>query len=88
MREKHLIDLGFERVDVTAKESGNPTDWYYYTYDFTKDVLIGGFSLISSDNEEAEKNGWYVELLENDDIRFTKAKDLKKLIELINKNIR
>ena len=88
MKEKHLIDLGFKRVDVTSKESGSPADWYYYTYDFTKDVIIGGFSLISCDNEEAKKNGWYVEIFEAANIRITKAKDLKKLIELINKNIR
>ena len=88
MTEKDLIYLGFERVDVTAKESGYPHDWHYYTYDFTKDVIRGGFSLISSDNEEAKKNGWYVDIYEAQEIRFTKAKDLKKLIELINKNIR
>jgi hypothetical protein len=88
MKEKVLQVLGFERVDITKEESGSPNDWYYYTYDFTKDVTIGGFSLISCDNEEAKKNGWYVEIFENDDIRFTKSKDLFRLIELINKNIR
>ena len=81
MTEKDLIDLGFERVDVTAEESGFPRDWYYYTYDFVR-----GLGLISIDNEGAERIGWYVEVFEvSSDIRFHNAKHLKKLINLINK---
>ena len=32
MKEQDLIDLEFERVDVTAEESGDDA-FYYYTYD-------------------------------------------------------
>ena len=78
MKEQDLIDLGFERVDVTKEESGSPDDWYYYIYYFTS-----GFGLISSDNEEAEKDGWCVEFLDVDDIRFTNVRELAKLITIL-----
>jgi len=81
MTEQNLIDLGFKRVDVTKEESGFPNDWYYYIYYFTS-----GFSLISSDNEEAEKDGWCVEFFDADDIRFTNAKELLHLIRIIEHN--
>lgn len=78
MTEQDLIVLGFKRIDVTKEESGYPDDWYYYICDLTKHL-----SLISSDNEEAEKNGWCVEFLYVDDIRFTNVRELAKLITLI-----
>ena len=82
MKEKELIALGFERSDVTAEESGYETDWYYYTYDFGQ----GALSLISCDNSEAEKDGWYVEVFEDETIRFTNSSDVMALIDLISRN--
>jgi len=79
--EKDLHLLSFEKVDVTAAESGYPNDWYYYTYDFPN------FCLISSDNEQAKSEGWHVEFFEAEKIRFTEAKDLYDLMWLIKKNI-
>ena len=35
MKEQDLVDLGFERIDISAEESGDEA-FYYYTYDFTK----------------------------------------------------
>lgn len=79
MTEKDLIALGFKRVDVTKEESGNPNDWYYYTYDFTQH-----FSLISCDSDEAKKEGWYVEFFDvESEIRFKSRIQLLDLIELI-----
>lgn len=83
MSEENLISLGFEKVDVTVEESGYSKDWYYYTYDFSK-----GFGLISCDNDEAEKDGWYVEIFEAEDIRFTSYQDLSTLIRIIKKGIK
>ena len=83
MKENELVELGFERTDVTAEESGYDRDWYYYTYDFGK----GALSLISCDNTEAEREGkWYVEVFEDESIRFTSAIEVKQLIRLIEKN--
>lgn len=80
MTEQDLIDLGFDRVDETAEKTGYPRDWYYYTYDFTR-----GLSLISCDNEEAEKSGWHIELFQESKIRFTNTHDVQELIKIINK---
>jgi hypothetical protein len=81
MTEQDLIELGFERNDITAEESGYQNDWYYYTYDF-----VNNLSLISCDNEEAQIKGWYIEVFEAETIRFYTAEDVKKLIDIINKN--
>ena len=81
MKEQDLIDLGFERNDVSAEESGD-VRFYYYTYNITDEL-----SLISSDNGEAEKNGWSVEMFDYDNIEFTSKEDIEKLISLIEKNI-
>ena len=81
MKEKELVALGFERTDVTAEESGYETDWYYYTL-----TLGNHLCLISSDSTEAEKDGWYVEVFEDDIIRFTNSSDVMALIDLINRN--
>lgn len=83
MKEKELIALGFERTDVTAEESGYETDWYYYTYTLGN----GSICLISNDNTEIEKDEWYVEIFEDETIRFTNSSDVMALIDLINKNI-
>ena len=82
MKEQDLIDLGFERTNVSAEESGdNP--FYYYTYNITDELC-----LISSDNGEAEKDGWFVEMFDYDGIKFTNVKDLKTLMDVIKRNIR
>jgi hypothetical protein len=80
MKEQDLVDLGFERFDISAEESGDEA-FYYYTYDFTK-----SFSMISSDNYEAEEEGWFVEIFDYSGIRFFQKEDLKVLIDLVNKN--
>lgn len=80
MTEKDLIALGFNRNDVTSEESGYPKDWYYYTYDLDKTLC-----LISSCNDEAKKEGWFVEFFDVEGIRFTSYIQLADLIDLIEK---
>jgi hypothetical protein len=80
MKEQDLIDLGFKRNDIIEDFLGD-TPYYYYTYDITNELC-----LISSDNGEAEKNGWSVEMFDYDNIEFTSKEDIKKLISLIEKN--
>lgn len=82
MKEQDIIDLGFEKVDVTKEQSGHEDDWHYYTYEFTR-----GLSLISCDSDLAKKNGlWHIEIFNTDEeIIFTDVSKLKKLIDLINK---
>ena len=84
MVEQDLIELGFERVDVMAEESGYLRDWYFYTYDFTL-----GLSLISNNKNDAETKGWCVEFFNTEDkIQFTRNKDLHRLIKIINRAIK
>ena len=80
MKEQDLIDLGFERYDVSAEESGD-FPYYYYTYDITDELC-----LISSDDGEAKKDGWSVEMFDYDGIKFSNTEDLKTLINVIEKN--
>jgi len=85
MKEQDLIDLGFERNDVSAEESGNENNWYYYTID-----LFPGFGLISNASDEvvsvAGHHRWYVEAFESNEVRFTNKKDTQQFINLILKN--
>lgn len=81
MKEQDIIDLGFERVDITKEQSGHEDDWHYYTYDFTS-----GFSLITQANDEVVDNKWFVEVFETDPtIRFTDKKPIETLIKIITK---
>ena len=80
MKEQDLIDLGFERYDASAEDSGD-VPFYYYTYDITDELC-----LISSDDGEAKKDGWSVEMFDYDGIKFTSIEDLKTLINVIEKN--
>ncbi len=80
MKKQDLIDLGFKRIDVSAEERGC-FPFYYYIYDITSELC-----LISSDDEESKKEGWSVDFFDYDNIKFTNAKDLKTLIEIIEKN--
>ena len=79
MKEQDLIDLGFERVNVSPEEAGDENGFHYYTYDFSDSR---GLSLISNSNDEAEKAGqWVVEIFDYDNITFT---DVEKVLEFIN----
>ena len=49
MTEQELINLGFDRVEVSDSESQNGYDYYYYVLD-----LLPGLSLISSGNDESQ----------------------------------
>lgn len=85
MKEQDLINLGFKKSYVTDlylehKDSGLKP-YYYYTYDITNELC-----LISSDNGEAKKNGWFVELFDYENIEFRNTEDLKTLINVIEKN--
>ena len=82
MREEFLIELGFERHDVSAEESGDYA-FYYYTMDF------GDLCLISNSDDEAITDlGWAVEIFDNRALRFTNEEDLKNLVDIFKRNIK
>ena len=83
MTEQDLIDLGFKQNTVLPEESGYDTIFWYYTYDFDESASL---CLISSDNEEAENDEWYVEIFESIKIRFETKSSLAEFIDLIERN--
>ena len=82
MKEEVLINLGFERNDVSEEESGDKA-FYYFTMDF------GDLCLISNANDESEKDGrYFVEVFDNMDIRIEDETDLKNLIEIFKRSLK
>ena len=82
MREEFLIQLGFQRNDVSAEESGDYA-FYYYTMDF------GDLCLISNSDDEAITDlSWAVEIFDNRALRFTNEEDLKNLVDIFKRNIK
>ena len=82
MKEQDFISLGFEKIEVSAEESGDKP-FHYYTLDFG----ASGFSLISNDNDDAKENGWFVEMFDYENIRFENYQDVSDLIRVINKGL-
>lgn len=82
MKEQDLVDLGFDRIDISAEESGDEA-YRYYDYMFNED-----FSLISCASNEVAVDGgsWFVEMFNHWDIRFYDKEDVKSLIKIINRN--
>ena len=81
MNVQLLEQLGFTKEESFDTSDNDTPDFYYYVLD------IGGVCLITNDSDDAEENGWYVELFEGD-IRFTDIEQLQELITLLKKNLR
>ena len=77
MKEQDIIDLGFHKESDYCYGG----EYHYYVYDFGR-----GLSLISNSNDEAVDGEWYVDVFEEDNIRFTTKEDLEIFINLLNKN--
>ena len=82
MKEQDLIQLGFERVDVSEEESGDKP-FHYYTYDIGNSTI----SLITQSNDEVENDNWHVEVFNDTSIRFETLEDITKFIQVTEKNI-
>ena len=78
MTELSIKKLGFDKIDVTAKESGIGA-FYYYVY------KIGHIDLISNSNDNIQDGKWIVEILEGD-IQFHDINELKTVIKILERN--
>ena len=82
MNEQYLKDLGFERTIVPMEESGDDRDFYYYTLD------IGDITLMSNDDEKAEKEGWNVNIFDFPSVEISDYNDLAALINILESNLK
>jgi hypothetical protein len=80
MTENSIIKLGFEKCIVSKEESNLDVDIHYYTYN------VGNVCFVSNDSGDGqEKKMWSVEMPEAE-VRFYDVKDLKCVIECLEKN--
>jgi len=81
--EKDLIEFGFERIDVSAEESGADADFYYYTID------IEDFCLMSRANDEVTDGGsWNVYIFDYQGFEFTQVEQVAGMINALKSGIR
>ncbi|MEI6424459.1 MAG: hypothetical protein WCP55_19735 [Lentisphaerota bacterium] len=79
--EVGLLNLGFERQDVSIEESGQDKPFYYFTFEIDK------LCLISNSNDECVGKMYNVEFFDySDAVRFTDIKILSDLVEILKSN--
>ena len=82
IKEKDLIELGFEREDETPESSGAPDNWYYYTLD------IEDLCLITDDSDVVEDNNWKVYIFDYGGFEFTDIEKLKLFIDVLKSAVK
>tara|TARA_A100001391_G_scaffold202366_1_gene191721 strand:+ start:853 stop:1101 length:249 start_codon:yes stop_codon:yes gene_type:complete len=81
MTENSIKKLGFEKCVIDQNDSGLDRDIYYYTYN------VGSVCFISNDTSDGkDKSNWEVEI-PGSDVVFNTVKDLKCVIECLERNI-
>jgi len=80
MTEKQILELGFQ---INYDDGGGDWDKYHY---YTLEI-VNGLELISNASDEPRKDDeWYVEFFDTyDKLRIYDYKDLKQLIEILEK---
>jgi len=87
MKEKDLIELGFQRSEDQIPEmTGYDSTYHYYTLDFGDDVY-DRFCLISNSSDKAKNEGWSVEIFDYPTFKFTSRDQVEKLIETLKDNL-
>ena len=76
MKEEVFIQNGFEKVTVSAEESGS-NEFYYYSLE------VGSMTLLSTPNDESMK-GWGCSLFDHA-CMITDENDLLSLIAILNR---
>ena len=77
MREKDLIQLGFERQDA-----GTDNDFHYYTLD------VEDLCLITNASDEVEDHEWKVEIFNYNGFEFTDLLGLIKFIKALQSAVK
>ena len=80
IKETDLVNLGFNKNVITKEESGNNSDYYYYSLQLTEGIV-----LTSKENDLVVDDTWYVDDYDNG-IRFESTDDLRTFINLVTKS--
>jgi hypothetical protein len=81
LTEEVLIELGFERIDVSAEESGDD-EYHYFIYELNDDEY-DDLSIISNDSNDAENGLYSVELFNHIGKTYKTKNQVLKLINLL-----
>lgn len=82
--DKHLEELGFDRNDISAEESG-AEPYTYWSIDLSENNP--NFALISNANDEREDGiHWRVMIFDTDDYAFTEVEPLTDFLNGLNKS--
>ena len=83
IRKADLMCAGFNQKFVSAEESGQPTGYFYYTFEINDDSV-----LITDADDENDGNFtvYFFEL--NDLIQINDVSDLQSLVGIIMRNIK
>ena len=82
MTERELEILRFNKVEVSAEESGDKP-FYYYKHD-----IVHGLSLISNDSDTVKNGEWFVDFFNTAvPVRFYDMGQVLGLINLLTKSI-
>lgn len=76
--EQNLIDLEFERNDISPEESGEDYPFHCYS------LKIGDISLISNSNDNIENDTWDIQIFDFEP-RITNLVDLVDLINVLRR---
>lgn len=82
MTEQELIDLGFEKVNITNDESQNGYDYYYYY----KEVVLN-IALHSTDSDDVKNDNWQLKCFEIPSIQINTPEEYLRFIEAVNPKI-
>ena len=80
IKETDLVNLRFNKNVITKEESGNNSDYYYYSLQLTEGIV-----LTSKENDLVVDDTWYVDDYDNG-IRFESTDDLRTFINLVTKS--
>lgn len=82
MTENEIKSLKFEKVEVSAEESGDKP-YYFYTHD-----VVNGLSFISNSSDDVKDGEWFVEFFNTEiPVRFNDMSQVSNLIEILTKAI-
>ena len=82
MTEEDLINLGFDKVDITNDESQNGYDYYYYHKE-----VVPNLALHSTDSDDVEDNNWQLKCFEIPSIEINTPEEYLKFVDAINPRI-